>query len=62
MELEEMLLEMEPENPKMKVTTETTKVETTDMEAMKISDLRDLINSVPDGVIISVRMEVMCHD
>ena len=58
MELEELLMATKPK----KVTTEITKMEIADMEAKRISDLHDLINSLPDGVIISVEMEVLYHD
>lgn len=58
MELEELLQETEPEKVKMKVK----KTETRETEAKKISDLHALINSLPDGVIISIEMEVLYHD
>ena len=58
MELEEMLLEMEPENPKMKVT----KTESREMEVKSISELHDFINSMPEGMVASIKVEVWCHD
>ena len=58
MELEELLLETEPENPKMKVT----KTESREMEVKSISELHDFINSMPDGMVASIRVEVWCHD
>ena len=58
MELEELLQETEPEKPKMKVT----KTESREMEVKSISELHDFINSMPEGMVASIRVEVWCHD
>ena len=58
MELEELLLETEPENPKMKVT----KTESREMEVKSISELHDFINSMPEGMVASIKVEVWYHE
>ena len=58
MELEELLLETEPENPKMKVT----KTESREMEVKSISELHDFINSMPEGMVASIKLEVWYHE
>ena len=58
MELEELLQETEPEKEKMKVT----KTETREMEVKSISELHDFINSIPDGMVASIKLEVWYHD
>ena len=58
MELEELLQETEPEEEKMKVT----KTETREMEVKSISELHDFINSIPDGMVASIKLEVWYHD
>ena len=58
MELEELLQETELEKEKMKVT----KTETREMEVKSISELHDFINSIPDGMVASIKLEVWYHD
>ena len=58
MKLEELLLETEPENPKMKVT----KTESREMEVKSISELHDFINSMPEGMVASIKVEVWYHE
>ena len=58
MELEELLLETESENPKMKVT----KTESREMEVKSISELHDFINSMPEGMVASIKVEVWYHE